>query len=73
MAKGCVITSGKQYFLENTDDWKWASQDQTAGHTIVTRKIIANAKLETLVDEKGHGKIVEIEKRDTHLDNSART
>lgn len=39
--------------------------DQMAGHAVVTRKIIANAKLETLVEEKGHGKIVEMEKRPT--------
>lgn len=34
-----------------------------AGRTVVNRKIIANAKLEPLVEEKGHGKIVEMEKR----------
>lgn len=42
-----------------------------AGHTVITRKIIANAKCETLVEEKGHGKTAEME-RDTHLDSSAR-
>ena len=31
----------------------------------ITRKIIANAKLETLVEQKGHGKIVEMEKIST--------